>query len=141
MYPLENRLTIMGRLDEIARARDFVAAIARDVGLSEKSVHHCILAVDETCTNIIEHGYQHDGYDKSIEIICRLESISFIISIRDEGPAFNPLLHDDPDPATTLENREHGGWGIYFVKEFMDQVFYARDGNHNQLTMTKNLSA
>ena len=55
----------MGRLDEIARARDFVAAVARNVGLSEKSVHHCALAVDETCTNIIEHGYQHQGHDKT----------------------------------------------------------------------------
>ncbi|MBA3874510.1 MAG: ATP-binding protein [Anaerolineae bacterium] len=140
MYPLENRLTIMGRLDEIARARDFVAAIARDIGLSEKSVHHCTLAVDETCTNIIEHGYQHQGHDKTIDIICRVEPAAFIITIRDESPAFNPLLRGDPDPAATLEEREHGGWGIYFVKEFMDQVLYSRDGDYNQLTMSKNLS-
>jgi serine/threonine-protein kinase RsbW len=141
MYPYENRLTIMGRLDEITRARDFVATIARNVGLSEKSVHHCTLAVDETCTNIIEHGYQHQGQNRSIEIICIVESTKFIICIRDDGPAFNPLLRADPDPATSIEDREHGGWGIYFVKEFMDQVFYARDGNYNQLTMSKNLSA
>ena len=141
MYPLENRLTIMGRLDEIARARDFVAAVAREIGLSEKSVHHCTLAVDETCTNIIEHGYQHQGQDKSIEIICRVEPHRFIITIRDESPAFNPLLRDDPDPAATLEEREHGGWGIYFVKEFMDQVLYSRDGDYNQLTMSKNLTS
>ena len=140
MYPHENRLTIMGRLDEIARARDFVAAIARQVGLSEKSIHHCTLAVDETCTNIIEHGYQHQGHDKSIEVICLVEPFKFIINIRDEGPAFNPLLHDDPDPSADLEEREHGGWGIYFVKEFMDQVMYSRDGDFNQLTMSKNLS-
>jgi anti-sigma regulatory factor (Ser/Thr protein kinase) len=141
MYPAENRLTIMGRLDEIARARDFVAAIARDIGFSDKSVHHCVLAVDETCTNIIEHGYQHQGHDKTIEIICLADPLKLIISIRDEGPAFNPLLRIDPDPATPLEEREHGGWGIYFVKEFMDQVLYSRDGNYNQLTMSKNLTA
>ena len=141
MYPPENRLTIMGRLDEIARARDFVAAIARDVGLSEKSVHHCTLAVDETCTNIIEHGYQHQGHDKSIEIVCLVEPLKFIIRIRDEGPAFNPLMRNDPDPSTALEDREHGGWGIYFVKEFMDQVLYSRDGGYNQLTMSKNLTS
>jgi anti-sigma regulatory factor (Ser/Thr protein kinase) len=140
MYPQENRLTIMGRLDEIALARDFVEAIAREVGLSEKSVHHCALAVDETCTNIIEHGYQHDGHNKPIEIICQIDPGRFIIRIRDLGPAFNPLLHDDPDPTATLDNREHGGWGIYFVKEFMDQVNYSRDGDYNQLTMSKSLS-
>ena len=140
MYPLENRLTIMGRLDEIARARDFVTAIAREAGLNEKSVHHCSLAVDETCTNIIEHGYQLQGHDKSIEIICQVESLNFIIRIRDDGPAFNPLLRTDPNPNAPLEEREHGGWGIYFVKEFMDQVLYSRDGNYNQLTMSKSIT-
>ncbi len=140
MYPQENRLTIMGRLDEIARARDFVAVVARNVGLSEKSIHHCALAVDETCTNIIEHGYQDQGQDKPIEIICLFEPAKFSISIRDVGPAFNPLLHNDPDPAATLDERSHGGWGIYFVKEFMDQVWYLRDGNYNQLTMSKTLN-
>ena len=140
MYPLENRLTIMGRLDEIERARDFVTAIAREAGLSEKSVHHCSLAVDETCTNIIEHGYQYQSHGKSIEIICQVEPVKFIISIRDDGPAFNPLLRTDPNPSATLEEREHGGWGIFFVKEFMDQVFYSRDGDYNQLTMSKNLT-
>lgn len=141
MYSQENRLTIMGRLDEIARARDFVVTIAREVGLNEKSIHHCALAVDETCTNIIEHGYQYQGHEKSIEIICLVQSVQFIISIRDEGPPFNPLLRTDPDPAATLEDREHGGWGIFFVKEFMDQVHYSRDGNYNQLTMSKSLSS
>lgn len=140
MYPQENRLTIMGRLDEIERARDFVEAAARKGGLSEKSVHHCALAVDETCTNIIEHGYQHQGHDKPIEIIYQIEPVKFIIRIRDVGPAFNPLLHDDPDPTANLDDRQHGGWGIYFVKEFMDQVYYSRDGDYNQLTMSKNLS-
>ncbi len=141
MYPQENRLTIMGRLDEIARARDFVEAIARDIGMSEKGVHHCVLAVDETCTNIIEHGYRHQGHDKSIEIICLVAPTKLVIRIRDEGPEFNPLLRDDPDPDAALDDRGSGGWGVFFVKEIMDQVLYTREGTFNQLTMSKNLTA
>ncbi len=137
MYPLENRLTIMGRLEEIARARDFVTDIAHKIGLSEQAVYHCILAIDESCTNIIEHGYQLQGEDKVIEITCRVEGNKFIIIIRDEGPAFNPLSRNDPDPDATLDERNDGGWGVFFIKEVMDNVGYSRDGNYNQLTMSK----
>ena len=139
MYPVENRLTIMGRLDEITHARDFVAAIAQDVGLSEKSVYHCTLAIDETCTNIIEHGYQLNGDNKRIEIVCYKASTGLVIEVRDDSPAFNPLARENPDPTTALEEREHGGWGIFFVKEIMDDVHYSRDGNYNVLTMSKRL--
>ena len=139
MYPVENRLTIMGRLDEITHARDFVSAIAQDVGLSEKSVYHCTLAIDETCTNIIEHGYQLNGDDKTIEIVCYKDPTGLVIEVRDESPAFNPLARENPDPTTSLEEREHGGWGIFFVKEIMDDVHYSRDGNYNVLTMSKHL--
>ena len=140
MYPRENRIAIQGQMDEIVHARDFVAATAHKVGLSDKSIHHCALAVDEICTNIIEHGYKHQGNEKLIEIICVAEPTRLIIIIRDEGPAFNPLMHSDPDPKANLDMREHGGWGIFFVKEVMDQVVYSRDGEFNQLTLSKNLN-
>lgn len=138
MYPVENHLTIWGRLDEIVRARDFVAAIAQDHGLSEKAVHHCTLAIDETCTNIIEHGYQMNGDEKTIEITCRKEPARLVIQIRDGAPPFNPLLRANPDPDTILEDREHGGWGIFFVKNVMDDVHYSRAGTYNELIMSKN---
>lgn len=127
----------MGRLDEIARVRDFVTAIAQEVGLSDQAVHHCALAIDETCTNIIEHGYQLDGANKAIEIICLINADRLIIHIRDEGPAFNPLIRPDPDSSADLEERSDGGWGIFFTKKVMDEVHYFRDGNYNQLTLSK----
>lgn len=139
MYPLENRLTIIGRLEEVARACDFVAAIAHQIGMNEQDIHHCVLAIDETCTNIIEHGYKHDS-SNNIEIVCQLIDNGLAISIRDEGPAFNPLARSDPDPKMHLEDRADGGWGIFFTKKIMDDVRYSRDGTYNQLTLIKYMS-
>ncbi len=141
MYPREYRLSIMGRLEEIARIRDFVTAIAQEVGMSDQAIHHCALAIDETCTNIIEHGYQFDGANKTIEIICQSSSDGLMIHIRDEGPAFNPLIRPDPDPTADLEERSEGGWGIFFTKKVMDEVQYFRDGNYNQLSLSKYFKA
>jgi serine/threonine-protein kinase RsbW len=136
----ESRLVIPGILEQIVRAREFVAQIARQSGLGEQSVHHCQLAVDEVCTNIVEHGYQFQGYDKPIEIICRAEPPNFVIILIDEAPAFNPLDLPTPDPTQPLEQRHGGGWGVHFAKEMMDYAEYSRQGNYNRLTLVKRMA-
>lgn len=137
MHPFKESLTIAGQLDEVTRASNFVGMLARSLGLSEQSIHHCILAVDETCTNIIEHGYEYVGEGNRIEIICTGTDNKLIIEVRDEGPEFNPLAQPDPDPNLNLEDRKTGGWGIFFTKKVMDDVQYVRSGPYNILTLIK----
>lgn len=139
MTAQESRFEIAGVLEQIPLACDFVADIARKAGLDERGIYHCQLAVDEACTNIIEHGYGPQGTDKIIQLICRVDSIYLTILILDNSPAFDPLARPDPDPSMTLEQRENGGWGIYFIKKLMDKVSYSREGHVNRLTMAKRL--
>lgn len=135
----EYRFQIMGTLDEVPSAVGFVSETAEQVGLSQQGVYHCELAVDEACTNIIEHGYGYNGADHVIEIICQVKSPNFIISISDDSPPFNPLARPDPDPDAGLEERSSGGWGVFFIKKVMDQVSYAYRGNRNHLVMMKRI--
>lgn len=137
--PNESRLAILARLEEIRDACDFVVEAAESAGLDERAIYHCQMAVDETLTNVIEHGYAYHGDEQEIEIICRTEHDRFLITIADSGPAFNPLEHDAPDPAAPLDNREPGGWGIYFIRRLMDDVTYARVKGQNHLTLVKQL--
>lgn len=137
----ERHLQIRGLLQEIAEAREFALQAATDAGLSIQAVHHCQLAVDEVCTNIIEHGYGTRGTDHFIDIICRQETHQFSIIISDDSPAFDPMQRHDPDPMASLEDREVGGWGIYFVKRLMDEVTYHREGGQNHLIMIKRLDS
>jgi serine/threonine-protein kinase RsbW len=135
----ERQLKIRGVIQDIALARDFIAETATRAGLDDQLVHHCQLAVDEICTNVIEHGYGDLGANHSIELICRLETHQFTIIIVDDSHAFDPLKRPDPDPDASLHDREAGGWGIFFVKRMMDEVTYHHDGNQNYLRMVKHL--
>ncbi len=54
---VERRLTIPGVLERIPEACDFVVQAAEAAGLDERAVYYCQMAVDEWCTNVIEHGY------------------------------------------------------------------------------------
>ena len=127
-------------IEKVRVACDFVVEAAQRAGLDEREVYHCQLAVDEACTNIIEHGYGRNGRDNVIDIICRSDDRQFIITVVDDSLEFDPFSRPDPDPATLLEHRKEGGWGIYFIKKMMDEVAYHRQDERNRLTMVKHLS-
>lgn len=133
----EHRISIAARLEQIEVACDFVAELAESANLDDDSVYHCRLSVEEVCTNVIEHGYEGDKPSKSIEVVCSLGSRYFSVTIIDDAPLFNPLSLPDPDPATPLWEREGGGWGVYFVKKYMDRVVYSNHKQRNHFTMEK----
>lgn len=138
MPTTEHRQVFPAKIDQIEQACDFVAQYAGSLGIDDEAVYHCRLCVEEICTNIIEHGYaqQHEGV---IEIVCKMASSYFSITIIDDAPAFNPLTLPDPDPTMPLWERQGGGWGVYFVKKFMDRVTYLHHLDRNTFTMEKKL--
>lgn len=135
----EERLQIPGDIAHVGAACAFVVKLAQRAGLNEQAVNHCELAVDEACTNIIEHGYRYQGADQVIDVICRHDKRGFSIVVCDDSPAFDPLLVAEPDPTADLEARQPGGWGVYFIKRVMDEVFYRYEGRRNCLYMVKRL--
>lgn len=137
----EQRLTISAELNAVETACEFVMAAASEVGLDSEAVHHCRLSVEEICTNVIEHGYHNRGEGEQIDITVRSDGRDFSITISDSAPLFNPLALPDPDPSTPLWERQGGGWGVYFVKKFMDSVAYSNAGQRNHFTMAKRISA
>lgn len=134
----ESSFTIAGVLEQVSHAVEFVSEIARQAGLNEQAVYHCQLAVDEACTNIIEHGYTSNGLNGVIDIICQVHPSSFTIIVGDDSPAYNPLSQTDPNPMASLEERNIGGWGVFFIKKVMSQVSYTYEGR-NYLIMTKQI--
>ena len=135
-----NQIRIHARNEEVGRACQFVVALAAQAGLDSKAQHHCQLAIDEACTNIIEHGYGGSTPDQVIDVFCYQGPEQFDIVVVDDSPAFNPLQQNTPDPDTPLDERKMGGWGVYFIRKFMDHVTYEHRNGRNRLIMTKNLA-
>lgn len=130
-------LKLVGELENVRQACDFVVAIGEQVGLDERGVFQCQLSVEEVFTNIVEHGYQYAGDDKHIEILIERGDGALLISIIDEAPPFNPLALEDPNPDTPLWERDNGGWGVYFVRQYMDDVRYRLENERNRLILEK----
>lgn len=135
----QRRLCVTGEIENVRLICDFVADFVNDMGISEDIAFQLQLSVEEVCTNIIEHGYYHQGQDKTIAIACLHDDKTLKIRIIDEAPLFNPLKLDDPDPSRPLYERGSGGWGIYFVKQYMTTVIYEVIAGQNSLLLVKDL--
>ncbi len=121
-------------LDEI---REFVGAIAREGGFSDKDVYNIQLATDEAASNIIEHAYEkiRDGV---LELSCGMRDDLITIVLVDHGESFDPSEIPLPDLKADLSARKIGGLGIFLMRKLMDDVHYEVKPNHsNVLTMIK----
>lgn len=121
-------------LDEI---REFVGAIARDGGFSDKDVYNIQLATDEAASNIIEHAYEKIS-NGVLELSCDVRDDHIKIVLIDHGESFDPSEIPLPDLKADLSERKIGGLGIFLMRKLMDEVHYeAKSDKSNVLTMTK----
>jgi anti-sigma regulatory factor (Ser/Thr protein kinase) len=122
-------------LDEI---REFVGAIAREGGFSNKDVYNIQLATDEAASNIIEHAYE-GVKDGILELSCGMEGETIKIILVDHGEPYDPDSIPMPDLKADLSERKIGGLGIFLMRKLMDEVHYEShpEKNSNILTMIK----
>ncbi len=96
------------------------------------------LALDELVTNIISYGYP-DGSVREVIIELSFNCNKLMITLSDDGVAFNPLDIPEADINKSAEEREIGGLGIHFVRKTMDDLVYQRVDGRNILSLTKSI--
>jgi len=129
-------LTVDGRLDNLASIADFVVKAAQASGLNERATFEVQMAVDEACTNVIQHSYEGEGKGE-IVLCCELADSDFVVTIRDHGRPFDPGCVPTPDLTCSLAERREGMLGLYFMRQLMDEVCFHFDAEGNELTMVK----
>lgn len=97
------------------------------------------LILEELYTNTITHGAS-DGRDIFIEVNLGIDKNELVMTYKDNGIPFNVLELPDPDLTASIENREVGGLGVYYVKTLTDYVEYEYLEKQNVLKMKKKLS-
>ena len=134
-------ITFPGRFDSLAAISEFVIRAAEAAGLGARALCAVQMAVDEGCSNIIEHAYGGEGHG-TIECTCRIKDGELTVTLRDHGRPFDPTSVPEPDLHATLEERRCGGLGLYFMRQLMDEVYFEfAPGSGNVLTMVKRKEA
>jgi anti-sigma regulatory factor (Ser/Thr protein kinase) len=96
------------------------------------------LCVDELATNAVMHG---GTAEPGIHVSVAIGRAEVEVTVSDCGRAYDPLGAPPPDVDAPLEARAPGGLGVHFVRTFMDEVAYRREGTRNVVVMRKRLSA
>jgi anti-sigma regulatory factor (Ser/Thr protein kinase) len=131
-------LVIQNRVEQISVVTEAFRTFANQNSLSADSIYDGELAIEEIAANIIFYAYPSDG-DHQIHFTFGIQDRELIISIEDDGVAFNPMNVPPPDLSTPLEDRKVGGLGVHLVRTVMDEIAYERKGQRNRLLLKKKL--
>lgn len=136
----EMTLVLRNSLSEIPRIAEAVEHFFESNALPPAAQMHVTLSLDELATNAITYGFpDHVEHDTAITIRLRMQENELVAIMEDCGKSFDPLSVQPPDTELGLDEREIGGLGVHFVREFMTHVEYQRVDGLNRLTMRKTL--
>ncbi len=130
-------MVVPGRYENLEKISEFVRQAAEASGLDNFGVYQVQTAVDEACTNIIEHAYGKEGLG-DIECTCESRPGEVTVILRDWGKPFNPQKIRPPNLNAPLKKRNSHGLGLYFIQQWMDEIYFQFTGETgNLLTMIK----
>lgn len=132
-----NHAIFAARLESTPRIRRFVEHGCALAGAKDDECFGLKLAVDEACTNIIEHGYG-PGAAGEIEVEFEADGDAIRVAITDTGRPFDPAGYPSPDLGAGAE-RPIGGLGIHLMRSSVDEVRYRPGPAGNRLELVKRL--
>ena len=128
-------MTIDSSTRHLGEVRRFVERHAREAGLPAEVITRFKLAVDEACTNVIEHAY-HEEEGHRIDLTIRADAKQFSVRIQDCGEAFALEEYQEPDLVELVRDRRKGGLGVRLMHRLMDEVAYRSDDGVNSVELT-----
>lgn len=127
--------------ESLADFRGFVKSVCAEYdSIDDQTCYDLQLAVDEACTNIIQHGYagMNPG---TIILTLEVEARQVYVTITDFGHPFEPSEPLAPDAGAALNDEATSGFGLFFIYQTMDAVDYECSPVGNKLKFIKQLKA
>lgn len=126
------------RLERLGELIDFASQAAAGAGMAEGDLLYLQMAVEELASNVIKYAYPLGGGRVSLAWT-RDPAGLFVLRLKDQGRAFNPLDAPEPDTTLSLDQRRPGGLGILLTEHFMHRMEYSRRGGENLITLAMRL--
>jgi len=115
-------LDIASRFEMLDVVQAVLAQLCTIVGFTEEMTHYMSVAVRESVVNAIRHGNRQDEA-KRVEVEFTILARALEVRVGDEGVGFDP--GGVPDPLAPENLLKAFGRGIFFMRQFMDEVTYS----------------
>jgi serine/threonine-protein kinase RsbW len=132
-------LKVPSSTENLAMIREFLNGVLAQTGLDQSDINKLELAVDEACSNVMEHAYGHDA-TKEVVVRVIFDEELVRVNIIDTGRGFDPQSIPQADLERLVAERRSGGLGLRLMKSLVDEVRYEFEpGQKNELHMTKRI--
>ena len=134
-------ISVPGDSSSLSLVRVLITHLAEDIGFPEDDIGQIEIAVDEACTNVIEHAYNSISPKPPVKIDIQTMQDQLIIDILDEGKPFDYSTHIMPTFPDHWNEGNIRGVGLFIIKQCMDESTYTQlPDNTNRLRLVKKLS-
>jgi serine/threonine-protein kinase RsbW len=115
-------LDIASRFEMLDVVQTVLAQCCALVGFDDEAVHYMSVAVRESVVNAIKHGNRQEEA-KRVHVQFTIRDRALEVQVRDQGTGFDPGAV--PDPLAPENLLKAYGRGIFFMRQFMDEVTHS----------------
>lgn len=121
----------------VSTARHWIVAMSRHLGADAQTSADLEFAVGEALANAVEHGHRMGRGNRKITLrIRRTDDHHLVVEVVDSGAAFDFSRHGGrPDE----EYHTPRGFGIFLMRELMDEVHYEHRRAGNVVRLVKRI--
>lgn len=122
---VKKELILKSEYEEVERVEHLLNDLQVELGFDDEFYAKLMLTVSEAATNGILHGNELDP-SKTVSIIAEVKGKKLLISTKDMGTGFVP--EEVANPLEEENLLKTSGRGVFFMKEYADEVDYYEDG-------------
>lgn len=126
------RMSIPSDPARFRQVRLWIQSLAERAGHAPGDIHDLAIALTEALSNAHRHAYG-GRVDGRIDVDAEVDAEALRVSVRDYGRSFDPESVRMPELTTPLE----GGYGVYLIRQLMDQVAFSNVDAGTEVVMWK----
>jgi anti-sigma regulatory factor (Ser/Thr protein kinase) len=121
------------------QAMEQVAQAVQELHLSTRRLEQLKTAVAEATMNAMEHG---NHYQPDVPVIIQVQASATTLAVRisDQGEGPADIEAETPDlEAKLAELQTPRGWGLFLIKNLVDEMFIINNNSHHTIELIINL--
>ena len=121
------------------QAMEQVIQAVQGLHLSTRRLEHLKTAVAEATMNAMEHG---NHYQPDVPVIIQVQASATTLAVRisDQGEGPADIEAETPDlEAKLAELQTPRGWGLFLIKNLVDEMFIINNNSHHTIELIINL--
>jgi serine/threonine-protein kinase RsbW len=135
-----HEVQVVADRDGLAQCLQLVESVCTRLALGDEDAQAVRLAVEEACSNVVDHGYADTAPGPLGLRLCLTAPDLLEAWVDDQAPPFHPDQAPAPDLLSDSDDRPIGGLGWFFIRQVMTEVDYTSTAQGNRLTLRRKLA-